>query len=132
MSVIPDKTKEGRILVYYIASPYSTPVDIGDFKSKRCDEVEAIAVDLMKKGYVLIEPIASSHHKAIKHKLPQTFDYWKKRDLALIDACDGLIVAADMENWDRSAGVTEELIHAKRTNKPIFLYKNGEFEVLHG
>ena len=132
MKTKPDKTKKGKTLVYYLASAYSTPVDIEGYKQRRYEQVEAIAVELMQLGYVLIEPIASSHPKSLRHNLPQTFDYWKYRDLALIDASDGIIIAGDIPEWTKSVGVTAELVHAYKNNKPVFLYRAGKFEVTNG
>lgn len=115
--------------VYYLASPYSTPVEDGDYKQIRYQLIEAIALDLMNQGYILIEPIATSHPKSVKYHLPQTFDYWQRRDLSLIDVSHGVIVA-DMFGWDKSVGVTEEIKHAKAHGKPVYLYSAGKFERL--
>lgn len=125
MNVIPDTSK-----VYYLASPYSTPSlkpVVWDYKEERYRRIEEIALHLMKLDYILIEPIATSHPKSIKYHLPQTFDYWQRRDLSLIDVSHGVIVAGDMKGWNKSTGVRAEIAHAKATGKPVYIYRKERF-----
>lgn len=114
-----DKTK-----VWYLASPYSSAIPEGNDKNtvmaQRHHDVQQIGAVLIQLGYLLIEPIAMCAYKANNWALPQNYDYWKGRDRAFIDRCDGVIVA-NMEGWKESVGVTDEITYAKSQNKPVYL-----------
>lgn len=119
----PDPNKK----IYYLASPYSTPVlpgkDKDQTKLDRHHMIQQIGTDLMNKGYTLFEPIATSHYKAINWNLPGTYEFWQARDRHLIERTDGVIVA-DMEGWQESVGVTDEIKYCKELGKPVYLYNS--------
>lgn len=125
----PDKQ-----FIYYLASPYSTPVERGQdpvkLRNSRHEQVQYVGHKLYELGYVLVEPIASSHYKAEKYGSKATYEYWKSRDRKFIDITDGVIVL-NIEGWKESVGVTDEIGYAKACGKPVYLLtynrSNGEF-----
>lgn len=107
-------------LIYYICSPYSTPVIEGITKEIRYQQVVDIEAELVKEGFITYGPIASSHPMALKHQLGQTYDYWMRRDRALVTTSGGIFVAT-LEGWENSVGVSDEIALAVRQDKPVYL-----------
>lgn len=116
--------------VFYLASPYSTPMpehlDLpenesgrNNIKDYRHEQVQRAGAQLMEKGVFLIEPIASSHFKAMNYNLPGNYAYWKDRDRRFIDIAHGTIVLL-MNGWDQSVGVTDEIEYTKSLGKPVY------------
>lgn len=105
---------------YYLASPYSAP-DFGT-RYKRFVEITKIAAELMVEyDLYLHTPITSSHElaKFIDGDSTFSFEYWKGRDLGLIDRSDAIIVAC-MDGWGQSIGVQAEIEYAKSKGLPVF------------
>lgn len=119
-------TNENKL--YYLASPYSHPDPY--IKHLRYEQINKIAVLLIERGLLLIEPIASCHDKSLKYKLPTGYEYWKTRDRALIKKSDGVIVAM-MDGWKESIGVTDEVEYATSLDKPILFLNPTTLEVEH-
>lgn len=135
--------------LYYLASPYSTPETFagdttfnnylpfemsqedmqkalreepGFLKRMRYHQTESVAVELIRQGLSLIEPIAMSHPKSEDYHLPQEFSYWEKRDKLFIDRCDAILIVG-LDGWLESTGVRAEIEHARATDKPIFILR---------
>lgn len=113
--------------VYYLASAYSSGRDFVSaedrehFKINNYEAIDYVATLLINEGYIVIEPIAQCHPKHLKYKLQHGFEFWKRRDLAYIDICAGVIVFTDICGyWRKSTGVTGEIEHARSTGKPIY------------
>ena len=113
-----------RDWIYYLASPFSTPTvegrAIAELKAERHHQVQFIGHQLYELGFILIEPIASSYHKALAFGAPGTYEYWKERDRKLVKASDALMVAT-LDGWEDSVGVTDEISYAQELGKPVFL-----------
>ena len=113
-----------RQLVWYLASPYSTPVVEGistrDICKLRHERAELFGLYLIKAGYICWEPIASSFFKAITWGVPQTYEFWQDRDRAMIEHSDG-VIDCDMVGWKQSTGVTDEIKWAKANDKSVYL-----------
>lgn len=118
--MLPDN-KNG---VYYLASPYSH--DDPMVKRERYLAVVGIASVLTKMGYVLIEPIGTSHPMAELFTLDTGWEYWSRRDHLLIERCDGLIVAM-MNGWQDSRGVQAEIKKANELEMPIYYINPANF-----
>lgn len=110
--------------IWYLASPYSTPMMPGHTKLEACDirhkQVEWFGAQLMNLGYILWEPIASSYFKAKYFDLPQTYEFWQNRDRTMIENSAGVIVC-DIQGWKGSTGVTDEVQYARSLGKPVYL-----------
>jgi hypothetical protein len=92
--------------LYYLASPYSKYPDgmVAAF-----EDISCIAARLIGEGYKLFSPIAHSHPIALYGKLDQlSHDLWLALDEAIMQKCDGIIVAK-MDGWETSYGVTWEI-----------------------
>lgn len=98
----------------YLASPYTSP----DKKvmHKRYSEAVKATAFFIGQGFVVFSPIVHSH----KLNMPTDFDFWHNYDMDVIASCSELWVLA-IDGWDRSRGVTEELMEARSTRKPVFI-----------
>lgn len=114
--------------VYYLASPYSSALPWygtnGDtFKAAieniRHLQIQAIAAKLIHQDYILVEPIASCQFKQLHFGLKASYDYWQRRDRALIKVCDGIIIVM-MDGWNKSIGVSDEIDYAKSLGKEVW------------
>ena len=115
---IPPKNK-----VYYLASPYSHPNPI--VKQMRYLLAAAAGAELFKKGYTLLEPIATSHPAASLFSLPTGYASWMERDRRMIEKADGLIVLT-LPGWTTSTGVSDEIDFAHDQYKPVHLVNPEE------
>lgn len=102
--------------IWYMASPYSKwPKGIED----AFIEAAKSAAELMKRGLHVYSPITHSHPIAVHGKMDAlSHDIWMSLDLAMIDACDGMLVVM-MPGWNESKGIRMEIEHAEKTGKPI-------------
>lgn len=117
--LFPDKTAGP---VYYLASPYSHPDP--QIMQSRYEQAEYVAYELICKGYTLIEPITSSHHKSIRFGINTAYENWKQNCRNLIAVADGVIVASTIDGWKESVGVQDEITIAKELGKPVFYTHN--------
>lgn len=122
VKTLPDFVKEAGLppakgKIYYLASPYSSDDPL--IKEMRYVMVCAFSAALHNEGYNLIEPIGASHPIAKTFDLPTGYDYWKERDRLMIDKSDGVIVC-QLNGWNQSVGVTDEIEYAITNNKPVF------------
>jgi hypothetical protein len=104
--------------LYYLASPYSHADPT--VRQRRFELVNEIAIDLINRGYVIIEPIVMGHPKA--GHLPTDFEFWKRVDTTFIERCDGIIVADTIQGWQESKGVTAEIEFARKNGKRVIMY----------
>lgn len=102
--------------MYYLASPYSHPDPA--VMQKRFEEVCRVAQTLMRQGHIIFSPIAHSHAIEQVTGEREQHGFWMNQDLAILSKCDGLLVL-ELDGWDRSRGVTEEVEYALRWNIPV-------------
>jgi hypothetical protein len=107
--------KEG---LYYLATPYSHPSP--RIKKRRYNIANKVAASMIKDGYLLITPIASSAALAKAGDLAGEFWQWAKLDLELVSRSDGVIVL-DMPGWRESVGVAAEVMRATSLGIPVWL-----------
>lgn len=115
----------------YLATPYSPvgamPRDDADIlKTNRSIFAAEIAARLIKQGHHVYSPIAASHLIAIYGGLEGDWKTWQALDERMIDCCDELWVACEMDGWRASVGVTAEIEYAKRTGKPVIYYEGDD------
>lgn len=113
--------------LYYIASPYTSDIAI-EVETRYLRTLE-LDTALMNMQYCAISPILLSHQQAQRFKLPGNFEYYRDRDLLLLDRCDGVIVFL-MGGTFQSHGVKNEILHAVKTQKPIYLFDGREFQFI--
>lgn len=116
-------------ILYYLASAYShTDPKV---RQERSDAVSLLALELTEQGLSVYAPISetvSLADAAEKHRgapLSTSWAFWRQKDLSLLDRCDALIIAGDIEGWSKSVGVRAEVKYAVLKNKPVFLLQKG-------
>lgn len=100
----------------YIASPYSHADK--DIEKNRYETAVQFVAEMMNRGYVVYSPIVFGHPVAITHKLPTTWDYWKKF-LTVQLKCHNRLLVLTLPGWDLSSGVKEEIRLATEWGIPI-------------
>lgn len=103
----------------YLSAPFSHPDPT--IQQARYEEITAAAGHLIKAGTYVYSPL--THNIPIKNLgIITTWEEWKPLDFAMIDQCDQLIIY-QMEGWETSRGVQEEVAYAKEKNIPIIEMK---------
>lgn len=111
---------------FYIASPYSK-WDGG--LDNACEVVSQIAGRLIQYGLPVFSPIAHSHTICRAAKMDfLSHDIWLPADKPLVAAAAGLIVV-DMDGWQTSYGVNEEIKWFRKDQKPCWLLDPVELEL---
>lgn len=102
--------------VFYLSTPYSK-YDQGTEQAYR--DAALAAATLIKQGMFVFSPVVHAHPIATIGGIdPLSHDKWLPLDIAMLDACDGLIVIM-MPGWEESFGIKIEIEHAKATHKHI-------------
>lgn len=112
----------------YLAIPYSQIELESSFRQAN----EATAL-LLNKGYNVFSPISHCHVIAKNHKLPKTWNFWKKIDYQFIDWADEVWVLVPKEGIESilaSTGVNAEIDYAKESLKKVKFVqvKNGKLK----
>ena len=100
----------------YLACPY-THID-PKVRQKRFEQVNEVAGQLMKKGYIVFSPISHSHPISLTLNNSVDADFWLDQDKHFIDWCDELHILC-LDGWQQSKGVSAEIKLAKKLNKRI-------------
>lgn len=119
---INDLDKNG---VYYLASPYTS--NDSEIMKEIYLKVDEVGYKLLIKGFHLIEPIASTYHKAQRFQLPHEYSFWTTHCRKMVSVSDGVIVLM-LEGWETSTGVQDEIKIASDLGKRV-IYIN-ECDVL--
>ena len=99
----------------YLASPYTDPDPA--VREERFRAVCRVAAELMRRGVLVLSPIAHSHPIAA-HGLPTTWDFWETMDREHLKRCDELVVLM-LDGWETSRGVQAEIRIAQELGKPV-------------
>mgnify|MGYP004417317736 CR=1 FL=1 len=103
---------------FYLASPYSSK-DL-NVQKKRGDDVTAFGAKLVKAGVLVYAPITTSRELVVcEPSLSSGFETWRKIDLTFVKLSSGVIVYK-LEGWEKSVGVTEEILFARERHLDIF------------
>lgn len=113
----------------YLASPY-THDDLG-VRHARERKATLAAGKLVEMGFSVVAPITQSHR--IAELTPGigalAHDTWMEVDIAILKRVDRLIVL-EIEGWDVSKGVQEEVSCAQEHGIPVsFMNERGELDV---
>ena len=109
----------------YLAIPYSQI----DLESSHRQANEAAAL-ILNDNYNVFSPISHCHVISQSHKLPGTWDFWKKIDYQFIDWADEIWVLIPEEGnevIEKSTGVQAEIIYGIENKKVIRF-----FEIIEG
>ena len=108
----------------YLATPYTHKDE--NVMEQRFFEVTKVAAQLLNEGYNVYSPITHSHILAKYHSLPTNWEFWKMVDTDYIEWADEVWILC-LECWEKSIGVSEETIIAKKLNKEIKYLDPKEF-----
>ena len=111
----------------YLASPYAHHCSAT--RRGRFECVAKAAGDLLKEGYAVYAPIAHSHPIHLYgDRVPDDWKFWRKHDLADLEACDVLVVLK-LKGWDTSVGVADEVTAAHELCKRVGYLDYGKTEI---
>lgn len=101
----------------YLGTPYTRYV--GGIEAAFKDAAQ-LAGRLLRIGLRVYSPICHTHPIAIYGNIdPLDHEIWMNFDLAMMKACDCLLVA-EMTGWQESRGMAHEIQFFERARKPIF------------
>jgi hypothetical protein len=100
----------------YIAVPFSHKDK--KVRDERFEKVTVFAGKLMSEGKYVFSPITHCYPIALRHSLPETWDYWQGYCELMVPKCNRLIVLK-LEGWEDSEGVTAEIKLAEALGIPI-------------
>lgn len=95
----------------YLASPYSHPDD--SVREENFRKVSQIAADLTAEGYIVLSPITYGHTLLQFKEMPSDWSFWASFCFSLLVKADKLLVCDNLEGWDKSRGVDEEMSFAR-------------------
>ena len=98
-------------MLTYLTSPYSHPK--ASMRLLRYKQACKAAGHLMKEGFAVFSPIAHSHSIEAFFDTIEPGPFWMKQDIPILKHCDQLIVL-ELDGWDRSKGVAQELELARK------------------
>lgn len=103
-------------MLHYLASPYNHP-DPNVMEARRASVCRK-AGELIASGVAVLSPIA--HNVAVIREVggETGWDRWQAQDIAMLTACDKVIVLC-LPGWDESKGVAAEIEAAAQMGKPI-------------
>lgn len=100
----------------YLGGPY-THRDPG-VRAWRFKHLTAAAAYLLNRGFVVHSPITHGHVIASSHEVPESWEFWRRQSLGMLDQAAGLIVLP-LPGWRKSVGLADEIEHAMARDKPI-------------
>lgn len=108
---------------WYLASPYSK---YAEGLEAAFVEASKIAARLIVNGTKVYCPIAHTHPIAVLGGL-DALDHtlWMPVDEPFMEHAVGLLIAEDMEGWEDSYGIQQEILTFTRANKPIKYVRDG-------
>lgn len=107
--------------VFYLAYPYKSDPSLNVLNCI------AVAAELVKRGYKIIPPIIFTHHIHEKLKSQKENpeledpDFWYNFDEALMQRCDGIIMAGDYRN---SKGCMQEMWWFKGAGRQVLFLED--------
>jgi len=107
----PDFVDPPRDRLYYLASPFTghDPENILEINSQAMTY-------LLKQGFYVFSPIL---HTYIISEASNQHWFWMNQDFTILKRCDALIIL-DIEGWESSQGVQEEIALAQVRNMPVY------------
>ena len=103
----------------YLASPYSS--DDPAVKQYRHDRAAEFVADFFNINCFIFSPIVYCHTLSLTNNLDGTFETWQRFNFHMLTQCMSLWVL-QLEGWDTSKGVTQEISWAKELNRSILYF----------
>jgi hypothetical protein len=104
----------------YLAIPYT------GLEQASYDIANEVMIRLMNEDNLVFSPITHSHPISKDKRTVNSWDYWKKYDLPMIDWADEVVVIRIGDNGEEliknSVGVQGEIEYAEQTGKPVNYY----------
>jgi len=101
---------------WYLASPYTSPDKV--IRYNRYGLAEAALAWLLTRRMWTYSPIVHCHAMAERFAMPKDAVFWQDFNHLMISRADGLI-NLQIEGWQESKGVKEELQFTLELNKPV-------------
>lgn len=111
----------------YIASPYSHTNQ--RVREDRAYQVGVFAATQARLGHIVYSPIASWHHLAVEHKLPEDFEFWRRLNLHFLAQARELWVLC-LNGVELSKGVRAEEDFARSLHMLIRYFHGETFQEL--
>lgn len=107
----------------YLASPYSHEnPEVVEFRYKLAEHVTAV---LLQQNVAVYSPIVHCHYLARAHGMPTDAEFWRRYNMRMLAPARKLIVL-QLEGWESSIGVGQEIDYARIHCKPILYRKLKE------
>jgi len=100
----------------YLAVPYSHPE--AGVRHDRFVKVNLAAAALMRQGFLVFSPISHGHPICSAGALPGSWQYWENVSRAILQLCK-LLIVLQLDGWEDSTGVVNEIRIAKELGIPI-------------
>jgi hypothetical protein len=81
---------------------------------------------LVRAGVQIFAPVVNTH-PLVEHGLPIEWSFWSQFDQTFLEICDAVIVL-QLEGWEQSVGIQEELRLAEEMGIAIYHLEPGEIE----
>lgn len=111
-------------MISYLGAPYSS-IHI-HIRDRRYQQISFVAAQLMRRGEIIYSPITACHRLANDHDLPLTADYWLRFNLEFLRRC-GKLYVLQLDGWEKSLGLKQEIEFAESRNIPIEYITLGDF-----
>lgn len=94
----------------YLASPYTDDDDgVREYRYREACRAFLRLMEMGREdGFAVYAPIVATHPLAVVNGLDGDWEYWRGQDEPFLRLCDCLVVL-ELEGWDRSVGVREEV-----------------------
>lgn len=102
----------------FISMPYYS--NDKEVSKQRFEQVLYLSYLLMLEGVHYMSPIISGHPVVERYQTPDNWDFWGKYCERILRNCDCLIIF-QLEGWDKSGGVAEEIRIAQEMGLPIYV-----------
>jgi len=100
----------------YLASPYSHPS--ADLREERYLTAMKFVVHYASLGLPVYSPVVHWHEAAKRFALPTSAKFWERQNKHMLQLASCLAVL-ELDGWEGSAGVQQELEWAQESGIPI-------------
>lgn len=96
----------------YLAAPYTHPNPT--VRLFRIKAVNCMAAKFLKEGHEVFSPLSMGHEICRTCELPTDFSFWRSTCLSMIEHWATHVYVLDLEGWEESVGVREEMALAQK------------------
>lgn len=96
----------------YLAAPYAHPNPA--VRLFRLKAVNGMAAKLLKEGHEVFSPLSMGHEICRTCELPTDFPFWRSTCLSMIEHWATHVYVLNLEGWEESVGVREEMALTKK------------------